>query len=227
MLMNVAFEAMLKEAVKANFQAKMMAMPSEEELMREHPPSVEHIRKMNALFAWERRRNTMRKLLTFAKAAAIVLCAAITLFFAALMFNTQVRAAVLDTIVQFFEGFTRIEFIEPHEPANEARDFTLKYLPQGYTLTGTEEYGNNCMTMYSDTDGNMLILNVVLPDTLMIDNDYLTHYTVIHDGITYHINQTQDMEHTSGIVWVRDDFVFSLNGPISIDELLKTAYSLE
>jgi hypothetical protein len=87
---DVVFDAMLKEAVIADFRAEMEAMPSEEEILRDHPYSEEHNRRMKALFASERRRTAVARLWSFAKAAVIFISVFATLAFALLMTNPEV-----------------------------------------------------------------------------------------------------------------------------------------
>jgi hypothetical protein len=224
---SVIFDVMLKEAVTENFRERMNAMPSEEELLRAHPPSEEHTRKMNALFARERRRSAARKVWSFTKAAVMFVCVLAAIAFALLMANPEIRAAVWDVIIQVREGHLRIVFTETGTPSREARDFSLKYIPEGYTLESVDEYGPNCMTIYMDADGKMLVLNVSLPDAQGFDNENLEFYTETHDGITYYIFESYDIEqYQSGIAWMNEGFVFNVSGMFPIHELFEIAFSL-
>lgn len=76
---DVVFDAMLKEAVTANFRAEMEGIPSGDELERSF--SDRHIRKMKALFAYERRQIIVKKVWSFAKAAALFFCILTTITF--------------------------------------------------------------------------------------------------------------------------------------------------
>lgn len=223
----IVFDAMLKEAVTANFHNKMRAMPPEEELLRKYPPSAEHICKMNSLFLQERRRETIKIRLNYAKVAVFILCLASTILFSILMFNPQVRAVVRDAIVQFFDGFARIEYNEPDETPKTAQSFTPGYLPEGYELIKTEEYGDNCFVIYEDADGNRLMLNISPADSHMGDTDNRVYRTEIHEGVTYHIFEAHDADDYSTITWSKEGFMFSLTGAVPLEELMNTAHSLE
>jgi len=224
---NTVFEAMLKEAVKSNFQAKMKAMPNEEQLLKEYPPSCEHIRKMKSLFKWEHRRNVTRSILSFAKAAVLVLCAAVTVLFAALIISPQVRAAVRDTVVQFFESFTRIEFNTYARADKKATDFSLGYVPDGYARMSVTEYGDAVLVTYGDSENNMLLFNISPPDTHTVDSENADYHVETYSGITYYIYEAAEETEYSNIAWSQDGYVFSLMGIVSVDELMKTALSLE
>jgi hypothetical protein len=224
---NIVFDAMLKEAVTANFRAKMEALPSEDEIRREHPLSERHIQRMKKLFAQERRQAALKKVWSFAKAALIFLCILSTLTFALLMTNPSVRAAVRDAIVKVWEGFTSVEFTNKDKPAKEARDFSLGYIPKGYTKLSIEEYGDNCLTIYTDAEGNMLMLDVAFPIYYAVDNDHREYYSIVQGGIEYHVFEAPDTENYSQIIWESDGFSFELTGIISVDELHKMALSVE
>jgi hypothetical protein len=221
------FDAILKEAIAANFRAKMDAMPPEDEILQETPFSEQHNRKMDTIFALEWRIPVARKIFAFAKAAAIFICIAATLTAALLMTNPQVRAAVHKAIVEFFEGFTRIEFTDPHDEVKEAQGFSPRSIPQGYELTYTEEYGLNALTIYEDPDGNMLMLAVDPPDVINVNNEFHRYFTEIRDGITYHIHEAINDGFDSSIVWINEGFMFSIRGIITAGELLDIAHSVE
>ncbi|MCL2083384.1 MAG: DUF4367 domain-containing protein [Oscillospiraceae bacterium] len=225
---DAVFEAMMKEAVAANFRAKMNAMPSKEETLREHPFSEHHNRRMEKLFALERRTPFVQNFRTLAKAACLVLCAAAVLFSAVLAVNPQVRAAVWETIVRFFDRHIEIEYREPDTSTTKtAQDFTPQYLPQGYTLTHEEDLGDIYTAIYGTADGGMIVFGVNPPGLFNVDSEYLSYYTETHGGITYHINESPDAERYSVVAWLQDDFMFDLNGSVSIDELLSMAQSVE
>jgi len=224
---NIVFESMLKEAVAANFRSKMEVLPLEEQLLKEYPPSPEHVAKMKSLFKRERRIETVKKLLSFTKAAVVVLCVAATVFFSALMLVPQVRATVRDAIVQFFGLFTQVEFTPTESADREVGSFSLRHIPDGYGQTDVYEYGDNFIRIYGDADGNTLIFHISPPDTHAGDTEHRAYRTEIHKGITYHIYEALDTNTNSDVSWAQNGFMFSLTGSIPVDELMKTAYSLK
>lgn len=224
---SIVFEAMLKTAVTENFRSKMNSMLSEDELLRMYPPSDNYTRKMKSLFVWERRRAALTKFKSVAKAAVIVVCILSTVFISLLMISTDVRAAVRDAIVQFFEGFTQIDFAEPDEIPKSAGDYTAGYIPGGYELVKSEEYGDSYFAVYEDIDGNMLMLNIIPQGTHMGDTDNRKYRTETYEGITYHIFEAHTADYYSTVAWSKDDFMFSLTGSVTIDEITKMARSIE
>jgi len=224
---NIVFESMLQKAVTSNLHNKIKAMPPEEELLQKYPPSAEHIRKMKSLFFKERRMDVMKKLRSFTKAAVLFLCIATTFLFAVLMFNPHVRAAVRDTFVQFFEGFTRIEFNNHNGTIKDIQSFNAKYIPEGYVQTNVEDYGDSRLIIYVDEGGNMLMLNIGFPDLHTGDVDNRDYRIEVHEHISYHIFEAYVFDDFSNVTWIQEGFMFNLTGAASVEELLKIAWSLE
>jgi hypothetical protein len=222
----VVFEAIIKDAVIADFKAEMESIPSETEILQEHPLSSGHIRKMKKIFALERRREMTRRIATYAKSAVIVLCVTVTFFFVLLMLNPEVRATVREAIVDFFEGFTRIGFIETDLPTSNSSDFSLQYIPDGFTQTSADQYGESQLIVYENKDGNAIMFDFGTGGSYTVDNEFTVYHTEISDGITYHIYKASDTIHDSNIIWAVDGYTFQINGTAPIEELKRMAYSL-
>ena len=223
----IIFDTILKEAVHANFRARMDAMPSEEQLRKEYAPSPEHVRKMKKLFAWERRRDFTRKLIAITKAAAVALCVGVAILFSVLMFAPEVRAAVHGTIVRFFEGFTQVRFGESTPTDRTADSFSLGFIPGGYELISSEEVGDGIFEIYSDNDGNLLFFDIHPADSLASDTDHREYRTEIHFGVVFHILESSSNDYDSTVLWEQEGFIFVLIGRNTVDELLEMAFSLE
>jgi hypothetical protein len=224
---DVIFDTLLKEAVAENFREKMEAMPSEEELLRENPPSAHHIRRMKAIFAMERRMKIRTPVFKVAKAAVYVVCVIAALTFALLLTNPGVRAAVREAIVTFWGKFASVEFPEAETPSKSIQDFSLQYIPEGYSLDSTVENGETLLTFYMDANGDMLILDISPPNSYAIDSEHQNYRTETVDGVVYHVFESTKSGDSTNIIWESEGFSFQLNGILSADELLRSAISLE
>jgi hypothetical protein len=224
---DVIFDALLKEAVAANFREKMEAMPSEKELLRENPPSARHIRRMKAIFAMEHRMRTRANLFKYTKAAVLTICIAATLFFALLMTNSGVRAAVRDAIVEVWELFTSVKYDDSMASEKSAKDFSLGYIPSGYVFNSAVENGDNFLSVYTDADNNTFILNISPSALHAVDTEYRDYYTESKNGVTYHVYEANDAEHESYVIWVYENFSFRLSGVVPVEKLIQSAVSLK
>ena len=222
---DIVFDAMLKEAVTANFNEKMKNMPPEEELRKLYPFSEVHIHKMKAIFRTERRRETLKKIIPSVKAAVIIVCVIAACALATLMANPDVRAAARDAIVRFFKGYTSIGFTDDENTQKEARNFKLGYVPEGYELINSSEFGENVNHMYMDENENMLVFYVGPPGTFLVDDEQHSFRIKTHGGVDYYIFESFTDDIYSTIVWAQDGFSFSIFGLVPFDELFEAALS--
>ena len=224
---SLLFDIMLKEAVKADFEAEIESLPPEDEILSNHPLSEEHTRKMKALFAWERRKVITRHLWSYAKVAVIFLCILSTVTFSLLMISPEVRAAVRNAIVRVWEGFTSVEFTDNNTPSKESKDFSPEYIPQGYALLSVDEFGDSYIMVYIDDDSNMLMLEISSTDSHAVDNENREFYEEQHNGVEFYIYESVDIKRISSVVvWTQEGFSFSLSGVIPIDALIRVAVSV-
>jgi len=153
------------------------------------------------------------------------------------MVNPQVRAAVRDAIVQFYNDHIRITFDDadggdtdtpenPNVETKTAQDFLPHYLPDGYTLLAEEILGYDCFKIYMDENRNMFMLDVALLAAHGLDIEHSKYRTEAYDGITYHISETYDEDAYSNIVWTRNGFSFALAGLLPVGDLLQIARSV-
>jgi len=225
---SLLLDIMLREAVKADFEAELESLPTEDEILNNYPLSEEHTRKMKALFAWERRKVTTRHLWSYTKVAAIFLCILSTVTFSLLMISPEVRAAVRNAIVRVWEGFTSVVFTDNNTPSKESKDFSPEYIPQGYALLSADEFGDSCIMVYIDEESNMLILEISSTDSHAVDNENREYYEERHNEVELFIYESVDIERVSSvIVWTQEGFSFSLSGVVPIDALIKVAFSVK
>jgi len=227
---DIVFDAMLKEAVIANFRTKMEEMPSEEIILEETPFSDEHNRKMEEIFKTEKRQTIIKKVRTvrsYAKVAVFIICITATLTFAAFLTSTEVRAVFRNVIINIFEKFTNIEFEEPQNQEKEAYRFTPQYIPNGFKLIHTEIYGFSFLVIYENANDDIIIINIHPIGSTNIDNENHEFYEVIYDDITYHINKALDEDKFSTVLWITEGFMFEIEGNVVVEEILNMARSMK
>lgn len=220
-------EAMLRYAVIENHNREMAELPSDEELAKLYTFSDRHNARMKALFSKEARKAALKAVFKMSKRVAAVLIISIAVLFAALLTNSDVRAAVGRTIVEWFEGFTSFRF-QGEETENMDGVWVPEYLPDGFTLTA--EYPNDLFTSveYGDQAGVVIYFDYSSDEsfTVSTDNENSDYEIVVHEGIEYHVFTAKSDEYRSKILWKRGSFGFSLVSALNSDELLKMALSV-
>lgn len=219
-------DALLRLAVVENHKRELEAIPSREELEKMYSFSPEHEARMKKLFIKEsrdKRRKNPFKVLRQVAAAIIILFA---LFFGILLTNTEVRAAVWETVVVWYTGFTRFVFNSDETATGDAR-WHLSYLPEGFSETNFETVGGYTYIDYSDSLGQSIALQYkIAGGAIAVDNEHSEHTTVTEHGVEYHIFKSKSEEYPSIIIWERDGYSFMLQATFISDELLRMAFSV-
>lgn len=159
--------------------------------------------------------------------AACLLLALLMLFGCAVAFNTEVRAAVVGWIKEQYESFYHY-FFPSESTVAEPAEYTLGWLPDGYTFVNS--YSSPAMesTIYFHPSGNMIQFTYQQGTNISaayFDAEYFTQHTAIvgkHNAVIY-ISTTQD--NTNSIVWsdLDSNVLFSISAPLDENELIKIA----
>ena len=130
-------DILLKRAFEEYCDRMGDALAEDEGLKDELPPNDED--RLYYLKAVRRKERSSAALKVLKRVAAIVL-AAVSVTFAALMMDENVRAAVTRSIVRFFDDGVRISFRDPDDTGNEngerktTDDVTFGYVPEGLAV---------------------------------------------------------------------------------------------
>ena len=159
--------------------------------------------------------------------AACVLLILLMLFSTVMIFSTDVRAAVIGWIREQYETFYHY-FFPAEAETSEHEEYTLSWVPDGFTLVGTQSISTRKTSIYLGPQNEMLQFtwqtgNVAFP--AYFDTQSHTHKSVSignHIGDLY-ISNTG--EKTNGIVWVEEDsnILFSISAPLDEKTLIEVA----
>ncbi|MFA7412412.1 MAG: DUF4367 domain-containing protein [Tissierellaceae bacterium] len=170
---DLVFEALFRQAVIDNFKEKIDSIPTNEELIRIHTLSQEFEIKMKKLLIKDHRRDLLKKTILYSKRVVSVLIIVLGLLFSTLFFNTEVRATVGKVLLEWYEKFTSFT-INNEEPINEKKDWTLNYLPEGYTLSNHEELGLITNIEFTNSQGEIIRFSYQPEDgttNISVDNE--------------------------------------------------------
>lgn len=215
-----ALDLMIKEA----------ARQADEELGREFAEteekiefSKEHIKKMNRLFAKERRRHNRRRMIKYSRIAACVVLLLVTVSGVSIYKVDAWRNAFLSYI---FDPSARSTDFALNSDGTYLHDkyVYIKYIPKNFILT---EYNK------SKTGINLLFLNGDL--TLHIDSDSIdTPITIDTENVTFEETEMHGYKavyitksNFNGIVWSDEYQSYRIIGNISKGELFRIAESIE
>ena len=218
------FEALFRQAVIDNFLEELDSLPPEEELAKLYTFSPEHETRMQRLFAREARRERTRAVIMWTRRAAAVFVIAVTIIFGVLMFNPQVRAAVVETVTEWYEKFVRFT---SNAPEMAKTNLEPGYIPDGFVEIVRDSDDIMTTIIYDGESDTIVFQSFRSSGSLSVDNENNNYEIRKIDGIEYHVFTTSLDNGENSIVWDIDGQRYAIFSIISIDELLAIAISIE
>lgn len=182
---------------------------------------------MKKLFADEARRVSARRFFSVAKKAVAAAVIVLGVLFGLLMLNPNIRAVVVDTVVEWFETFTRFQ-----SPQTEKSEFDTSwrpsYVPEGFVEADVfEDVEGEMVTIFYRSESESLFLVYAPADSPMAVNNEGVEYGEIEiDKVIYFYFESVTEYADNQIVWENAGIRFAVMSTISIDELFLVARSI-
>ena len=221
------YEAILKQAVIQDYWQELASIPSEQELAKTLSYSPRHIAQMKKLFTQEARREFARSFFSIAKKTAVAAAIVGAILSCLLMLNPNVRAVVVDTIVEWFETFTRFQ-----SPQVETTTFDTElrpsYVPEGFVEADVfeDDEGKAVTVFYRSNTGRINLTYLPLDSSVSVDNEDTAYHEETIEGVHFYIFETGSLDKDNRLVWENMGIRFTLSSMISTDELLLMAQSI-
>ncbi len=226
---NSVFEALFRQAVIDDYNEEIDSIPSKDELMEIISFSPEFDLRMKKLFARERRKDFYRKALSHSKRAAAVLVVAATLIFGVLLFNPEVRAAVKNTVVKWYDKFTSFIFQSDGSDIDGEIEWNLGYLPPGFRENSVEKLGKVTNMVYVNDSGDTIYISC-RPEgndtNISVDNENHLIESETINGHEAYIAKATNNDFENGVIWSMKGYTFNIWSKLSIDELIAIAQSV-
>ncbi len=228
------FDAVLTQAFTEFAKREIENEPSLEELKEKYPCPKKEIRRIKNRQK-EKQYNRPIAILYLQRVAVCIL-AIVTLLSAVLITNTNVQAAVYETVVEWYDKYNIIFMnrIPEDEITGELLegktifDLEIGYLPDGYELT--MDMSDEVSRFYLYDNGNDQVINITIAPTdvlsVYVDNENSEMYESTINGYTAYITYSEK-EHMGTIVWGDNNISVFVNGMLDEDILLKIAENIK
>lgn len=221
------FDAVFAQAVIKSFDDELAGIPPRQELEKIYSFSAAHIAKMKKLFDQDKRKDTIRKIEKWGRSAAAVIVIAVALFFGVLLTSPQVRAAVSDVIVEWYEKFTSFTSGSHEQTKVDTIEWRPTYLPDGFSEPEVLQTGGiNELCFYNTEGQDITLLYFKSTDAVAVNNEGVTYSTVTANDVVYHLFESQEEGTRSSVVWDKDGYRFTILSEYPIAELQKMAVSV-
>ena len=219
---NAVFDAVLRKAFTEAFErevAEIEAQPSAAGALPEKYRRAERkyynkkMKQSSGTYA------VLRKI-----AACILIC--LSVGFAALMAIPTVRASVWDSVVNFYEKYIKFDFNVTSVGEETIGEYTLGYVPDGFVRTDALEESTSNRYRYENQEGYF----------------FISYYYTGSQGISYddengkvHIVDINGedgylIEYIGGrhsVTWKNKETIFTVDGELSADEIIKIAEKIK
>ena len=217
-------DEIIRYAVTNNIEETKWAR--EEELAKRYTFSASHEQKMQQLFKQQKHKEKIAHM----KRSALKIAAGVLIFlsvsFVTVMNVDALRVNFLNFINERLEQYTKISIKPGSKPNTEVfGEMFPSYLPENYEKVFFESKNEYYYCRYQDNNGNQIILEKLSEyNTAGIDseNAYIEHLIVNGHAAEYYEKNSY-----STLLYKYEGKVFLLSGPISKNEIIKIAESME
>ncbi len=226
------FDTLFALAVADDFQQRMRALPSDEQINVSFSPAFDL--KMKQLIRKNSRQAVLSKALLFGKRAAVFFLVLVTVGFGAMMTVDAFRAAVVNIIVEWAGDHFKIGWQSggTTDAPSEAADEPLvkpAYVPDGYTETSTVTQGQWTYVVYSNSSESSLVFSQAaeMADRgINVDSEAveLSHEQI--DDVDVTVLKARKGEGDSAVIFGKKGKIYRISGEIDTSELLKMAKSM-
>ncbi|GHU35422.1 hypothetical protein FACS1894105_04120 [Clostridia bacterium] len=220
MFSEIAEEPIFAEAVRNNFERKISEFDSDK---RPFNFSRRHRKRMKALLS--QKEQISQIMFVWAKRVAVCAASVMVIMSVSLMTVPEVRAAVGNAFVNWFDGFTK--FGGDTEDTNGMSEYYVS-VPDGFALADEVSASDLSAVVYVSEDGRRLsFIYASAADSMSVNNDGTIYNTVVDGDIVYHTFTAVDSTHASSVVWTYDGMTFAVEGYLTVDELFEVSKSFQ
>lgn len=143
----------------------------------------------------------------------------------ALLLTAFVIPSSREFIVDNFEIFSTYELTESNNNSVNG-EITVGYVPEGFELENEEEYSKHLVKYYTSLNNKAFIIHKY-PSSMKVE--FNTEYNEVENIIINNVTFTlcAGINGSNVILWNDNDYIYKIDGQLSIDELIKIAQAVK
>lgn len=236
------FEGLLTAALNEFVAEELAAAPSDEELAKEYPIS----QKMLKYYRRKAKEKNLKSplALVYLKRAAVILLITVSVAFGILMTSEDVRAAIVETFITWYEDYIKFDFSktktpvdtdkpidtdETVDPITEIANMEFTYIPSGFELIQAIEDIGSRDYIYMKEDGCNLVVGVCLSDgsSFAVNNNEDMDYEILSiNGKEMYVSYNE-VEKAGNIVYGNKDYMVTISGVLPKEEMIKVVEGIK
>lgn len=214
-------DAVIKNAFTEVFQKEMEELEAEAPKYDDKRPQEEYLKIERQAY-----KKTQRKPVAFWNVSRRIVASILVVLGLGgivLFCVPEVKASVVDTVIEFFENYVGFDF-SSSKTEIKLEAYTLNYFPRDYVLTDSKEMHTYCRYTFSNNDDRIVLhcLNNSLSQISSDDENRTMMPIEITNYVAYAlVPEAPDTEIT--IVWGNEEICFMLKGNLPLKEMVKIA----
>ena len=146
--------------------------------------------------------------------------------------NAEARTAFFAWMREQYEAFVEYRFAGEASQENEAVDYELTWLPEGFSLQKEQNLDGGTYLTYTDDSGQRIIFSYLKGDdaaSLFVASDYTEVKSVQVGNIKADFYQAGEEASANVLVWLseEDTFCFCIMADLSEDTMIKLAENVK
>ena len=217
---DAVFDAILKQAFCDAFAQEIEQI----EAADDQPAKPSEVQRKQERRYYRKFQRKPVKAATILRGTAACLVALMGLSFCLMLTSAPVRAAMVDTVVSFFEKYLTVSLSEA-EDAVMLGEHTMSYVPKGFALVETYDMAYFDIYIFSNGTENFKVYFYSEKDfSVKYDNEQ-TNLTLvnINKGNGYFVNREDG---TSVLFWNMNDQTISIESNLNLNIMKKIAENI-
>lgn len=234
---NVSLYALIQWGMKEHTARELAALPSPQEIDAVLGDTSGFCRRvLDGVRLLRVQRRGGRRLWRAVRKTLVAAAVLTSILFCSLMANASVRAAVVNTIIEWTGRDIGIRFEVTGEPLAALPDgYGPHYVPAGLIFDeemSYQETDGSFFYTYASADGKVILdVQVTIAQNgsaYWIDNERLEHERITFNGVTayYGYGTSADGDEISTLLWLKDGIEHDIYTNVSMSELFEIAENI-
>jgi len=223
------FEKLIELAVIENHTKELAAIPSVWEPSTAYTFSNSFESRMKKILSKYRKKIAFSHTLHFTRKAAAFIIIFLGISFGFLLSAPNVRAAVSETIIQWYDKYTRFSFSNVETVGENTGVWRPEYLPAGFFEESVLEVGPITNITYKNANESLIVLTYAPIDegySFSIDNEHTLKSDILIGGEHAYLFKANTENDESYLIWEKEGISFQVQSTVHYAELIKMAESV-
>lgn len=206
----------------------MSRLPSLQQMNKEFDPSEAFCKRMEKLMTKTNAKEKLKEGIKKAKKYTLAFTVFCTLFFGALLPAHAVQASIVQTVTEWYDGFTAWLYSDSTYAEVTIPNIDLRYIPKGFSQVETPYMSDaEYLVHYRNSREQDIFVRVVLVEESKleaVDNEHIDTYSIINDGTEAILQIMYD--DAAALSWEKDGLLFKVYGTADVGSIIKIGKNL-